>query len=231
MGLKEDLTSEVRKIFRDKWEERDGRVVPEPKDVGLANVGVNLDATVLYADIDGSTSMVDTKHKQFAAEVYKTYLLCAVRIIKAEGGVVTAYDGDRVMAVFIGDSKNTTAVRTGLKIKSAVVNIINPLIKEVRNSDFVLRQVVGIDTSTLMAAQTGIRGTNDLVWVGRAANWAAKMCSISEQPYQTIISDTVFKNMNDEVKYSSAERKLMWEHRSWKGRTVYRSSWSWKVSS
>ena len=154
--------------------------MPEPKDVGLGNVGVNLEATVLYADIDGSTSMVDSKSKEFAAEVYKTYLLCAVRIIKSEDGTVTAYDGDRVMSVFIGDSKNTSAVRCAVRIKSAVDNIINPLIKEVRKSDFVLRQVVGIDNSTLMAAQTGIRGTNDLVWVGRAANWAAKLCSISE---------------------------------------------------
>lgn len=229
MGLKEDLASEVRKVFRDSWNERDGRVVPEPKDVGLGNIGVNLDATVLYADIDGSTSMVDTKHKHFAAEVYKTYLLCAVRIIKAEGGVVTAYDGDRVMAVFIGGSKNTAAVRTGMKIKSAVDNIINPLIKEVWKANFLLRQVVGIDTSGLMAAQTGIRGTNDLVWVGRAANWAAKMCSISEQPYQTIISKAVYKAMNRNVKYSSDGRH-MWEVRSWRGKTIYRSSWSWKVS-
>ncbi len=111
MGLKEDLAGEVRKIFRDAWSTRDGRVVPEPKDVGLGNVGVNLEATVLYADIDGSTSMVDSKSKEFAAEVYKTYLLCAVRIIKSEDGTVTAYDGDRVMSVFIGDSKNTSAVR------------------------------------------------------------------------------------------------------------------------
>jgi class 3 adenylate cyclase len=230
MGLKEDLTAEVRKIFRDSWSERDGRVVPEPKDVGLGNIGVNLDATVLYADIDGSTSMVDTKHKQFAAEVYKTYLLCAVRIIKGEGGVVTAYDGDRVMAVFIGDSKNTTAVRTGMKIKSAVDNIINPLIKEIRKSDFVLKQVVGIDTSSLMAAQTGIRGTNDLVWVGQAANWAAKMCSISEQPYQTIISEAVYNAMHRDVKYSSNDGAHMWEERAWKGKTIYCSSWSWRVS-
>src|SRR5262249_14731231 len=148
-----------------------------------------------------------------------------------EGGVVTAYDGDRVMSVFIGDYKNTSAVRCGMKIKSAVDNIINPLIKEVRKSDFVLRQIVGIDTSNLMAAQTGIRGTNDLVWVGRAANWAAKLCSISEQPYQTFITDSVFKVMNDDVKYSSSERKLMWEERSWKGKSIYRSSWSWKVPS
>jgi class 3 adenylate cyclase len=102
MGSEDDLKAEVGKIFRSRWSVRDGEVVPDTPDLKLDNDGITLDATVLYADIDGSTSMVDSKTPQFAAEVYKTYLFCASRIIKSEGGVVTAYDGDRVMAVFIG---------------------------------------------------------------------------------------------------------------------------------
>ena len=228
MGLKDDLTKEVATTFKKRWEIRDGRVVPEPKDVGLGNIGVNLDAAVLYADIDGSTSMVDDRLKEFAAEVYKTYLLCAVRIIKAEGGVITAYDGDRVMALFITTNKETDAVRAALKIKWAVTNIINAKLKECYPSqNFTLQQVVGVDTGKLMAAQTGIRGSNDLVWVGPAANWAAKMCATSEQPYQTFISKAVYDAMLSAVKYTNETN--MWEARLWKGRSTYRSSYSWPV--
>jgi class 3 adenylate cyclase len=147
MGLADDLKSEVAKIFRSKWEIRDGEVVPDTPEVKLGNEGVKLTATVLYADIDGSTSMVDSKTATFAAEVYKTYLLCASRIIRSEEGAITAYDGDRVMAVFIGNAKNTSAVRCGMKIKAAVLEIINPAIKAQYKTDFQLKQVVGIDTS------------------------------------------------------------------------------------
>jgi class 3 adenylate cyclase len=98
--------------------------------------------------------MVDCSTPQFAAEVYTAYLLCASRIIKSEGGTITAYDGDRVMAVFIGKAKNTCAVRTGLKIKGVVDNIINPAIKNQYNNEFELKQVVGIDTSDLLVART-----------------------------------------------------------------------------
>jgi len=227
MGLADDLTSEVKTIFRSQWTVRDGEVVPDTPDIKLGNEGVTLDATVLYADIDGSTSMVDSKAAQFAAEVYKTYLLCAARIIKSEGGVITAYDGDRVMAVFIGNSKNTSAVRCGLKIKSAVLEIINPAIKQQYDSDFELQQVVGVDTSNLLVARTGIRGSNDLVWVGSAANHAAKLSSISEQPYATFISSAVYENMNMSVKKTNGTD--MWETRKWRGKTVYRSSWYWHV--
>lgn len=86
MALKEDLEEEVAKIFREQWTARDGRGVPDPEDLGLGNDSVKLDATVLYADMADSTSLVDTNRLSFAAEVYKAYLTCAARIIKDEGG-------------------------------------------------------------------------------------------------------------------------------------------------
>lgn len=226
MGLADDLNSEVGKIFRSHWSVRDGEVVPDTPDLKLDNDGVKLEATVLYADIDGSTNMVDAKTPQFSAEVYKAYLLCASRIIKSEEGVITAYDGDRVMAVFLGKSKNTSAVRCGLKIEGAVQKIINPAIKNQYDTEFELKQVVGIDTSELLVARTGIRGANDLVWVGHAANYAAKLSSISEQPYSIFISDAVYENMNDVAKLANG--KNMWEERAWKGATVFRSLWYWQ---
>ena len=90
--------------------------------------------------------------------------------------MITAYDGDRIMAVFIGDSKNSRAVRTGLKINFAVQEIINPAIADLYpRSSYLVKHSVGVDTSQLFVARTGIRGSNDLVWVGRAANYAAKL--------------------------------------------------------
>jgi class 3 adenylate cyclase len=227
MGLADDLKSEVGKIFRSQWSIRDGEVVPDTPDLKLDNDGVKLKGTVLYADIDGSTSMVDAKTAKFAAEVYKTYLLCASRIIRSERGVITAYDGDRVMAVFIGNAKNTSAVRCGLKIAGVVLEIINPAITNHYDTTFELKQVVGIDTSELLVARTGIRGANDLVWVGHAANHAAKLSSISEQPYSTFISSAIYENMNDAAKLTNGQN--MWEARTWRGDSVYRSSWYWHV--
>ncbi|SEG31809.1 Adenylate cyclase, class 3 [Bryocella elongata] len=228
MGLAEDLKSEVAAVFREVWSTRKGQVVPDTPDLKMSNDGVELEATVLYADIDGSTSMVDANPPQFAAEVYKTYLLCAARLIKSEGGVITAYDGDRVMAVFIGGSKNSSAVRCGLKIKAAVTEIINPAIKNQYNSDFQLRQVVGIDTSQLLVARTGIRGSNDLVWVGPAANHAAKLSGISEPLYSTYISAAVYARLSEDAKIGS-DGKNMWEERAWQGKTIYRSHYYWHV--
>ena len=158
MGLGDDLKSEVLKILQEEWSEREGRVVPASDDLKLSNAAVILDGTVLYADLDDSTKLVDAKDPSFAAEVYKCFLVCAARIIRFEGGEITSYDGDRIMAVFIGDSKNSDAARTALKINYAVLKIVNPAIQEeYPKANYSVKHVVGIDTSSLFVARTGIR--------------------------------------------------------------------------
>src|SRR5690606_30779376 len=104
--------------------------VPDDNSLTLKNEAIKIDGAILYADLADSTVMVDKFKNWFAAEIYKTYLYCCARIITAEGGTVTAYDGDRIMGVFIGDEKENDATRAALKIKWAVDEIIMPLRKE-----------------------------------------------------------------------------------------------------
>jgi class 3 adenylate cyclase len=231
MGLKDDLEKEVAAIFKWKWEERDSEVVPEDEDLKLGNDAVKLDATVLYADMADSTKLVDGYEPWFAAEIYKTFLHCAAKIIRSHDGVITAYDGDRIMAVYIGKSKNTSAVKSALKINYAAIHIVTPAKKkQYPNDTYELRHVVGIDTSKLFVARTGIRGSNDLVWVGRAANYAAKLSSLPHG-YATNITADVYSKMSDEVKASSDGRS-MWDEATWTefgNRQIYRSTWWWRV--
>lgn len=230
MSFNDDLKQEVADILRKVWSKRDGQKVPEPADLKLSNDAVLLDATILYADLSASTTLVDGYIATFAAEIYKSYLHAAAKIIAAEGGIITAYDGDRIMATYIGDGKDTSAVRTGLKINYAVQNIINPAIKtQYPKTAYAVRQSVGIDTSSVFVARTGIRGSNDLVWVGRAANYAAKLCGLSPD-YPTWITDSVYDNLHDIAKYTNG--KAMWEERVWttmSNHRVYRSTWWWQV--
>ncbi len=230
MSLKDDLNGEVVKILKANWTKRDGTVVPDSKDITLGNDAVLLEGTVLYADLSGSTRMVEKLKPHFAAEIYKCYLHCAAKIISEREGSITAYDGDRIMAVFIGNSKNTSAAKCSLNINYAVANIINPAIKnQYPDTDFSLKQVVGIDTSKLFVARTGVRGANDLVWVGRAANYAAKLTEL-DADFPTWITQDVFNSMNEEVKYSNG--KGMWEERLWttmNNMHIYRSNYWWSI--
>lgn len=232
MSLKDDLTSQVKKIFAEQWKTRDGTVVPDSTKLTLGNDAVKLKAAVLYADLAESTLMVNNRKAYFSAEIYKSFLHCAAKLIRTEGGEITSYDGDRIMGVFIGPTKNTSAARCGLKLNWAVKKIVNPRLRaQYSDTTFTVRHKVGVDSSDLWIARTGVRGANDLVWVGPAANYAAKLTELSHS-YATRITHRVYDKMLDEAKTSSTG-KPMWEKTSWStvnGMRIYRSNWTWTVN-
>lgn len=231
MSLADDLAEEVRRIFAAAWKTRNGYKVPEPEDVSLANDAVILSGTVLYADLAESTDLVTRYIPTFAAEIYKTYLHCAANVIRSMSGVITAYDGDRIMAVFIGDGKSTYAAIAALKINWCVENIITPKLRaQYPIGNYVLRQAVGIDSGELHVARTGIRGSNDLVWVGRAANYAAKLSAIRDLGYSSWITSEVYADLEERAIIGANPRQNMWDPWIWKAHSVwvYGSSWMWE---
>lgn len=232
MALKEDLIEVVKKVVTDqRWNLRDGEVVPEPEDLGLGNDAVNLKAAVLYADMADSTSLVDSQNAHIAAEVYKSYMACAAPIIKSNGGAVTAYDGDRVMGIFVGKRKNSNAAKTALQINWAVRHIVNPRLKtEYGSYAYQMGHVIGVDTSAIFACRIGVRNDNDIVWVGRAANYAAKLTALNGYP--VYITGTVFDCLADDAKFGGNPQRLMWEERTWTSMNnlrIFRSDWTWEV--
>lgn len=229
MAFKDELEAKIKNVFATKFTTRSGTVVPSDTSVTLGNDSVEIDATVLYADLSDSTNLVDTKAAWFAAQVYKAYLLSAAQIIKSESGEVTAYDGDRVMGIFIGEGKNNRAVRAGLKIQGIVRNSINPaIVAQYGENTYTVKQSIGIDTSKLFVAKTGIRGANDLVWVGKAANHAAKMCALNESSIW--IGKAVYDDITGDVKYCQGVD--MWKARKWttmNDTLIYSSTYQWNL--
>ena len=231
MATNDEIRSEVKRILREQWTTRTGYVVPEPTDLRLtANDGVELDAAVMYADIIGSSDLVRARSATRAAEVYKTFLYSAGEIIRRYDGVITAYDGDRVMAIFIGSEKCTKAMRCALALNWVVKEIIN---KEdaatYPKTPYLLRHAVGIDMSKVLAARSGVWGNNDIVWVGNAANFAAKMSALRTYTGPSFVTQSVYDGSHESVRLSSTGEK-MWSYIDWPDQTnrIIQSTWFWK---
>lgn len=214
MSVADDIRKNSNDAFGAKWAVRDGVVVPAAGDLKLANDAVHFqNATILYADLDGSTNLVEKKKWEFAGEVYKTFLYAASRLIRSNGGSIVSYDGDRVMGIFISKTQRNDAVSCALEIHYAVKNIVQAELEKAWKTDFKIRHVIGVDTSTIRAARTGVRGDNDLVWIGNAANLAAKLTSLSADT-PTWITKRVYDYLNDKQKLGS------------KGENIWRK-WTW----
>lgn len=228
-SILETLKADVKKIISDdQWTVTDGQKVPVTVDVGLGNVGKKIEATILYADLADSTALVDNHKSILAAEVYKAYLVCAVKIIRNNGGRIASFDGDRVMGVFFGNAKNSSAAKSALQINHAVKKVINPnLLKQYPSKGIQIAAACGVDTSEILVARAGIRDNNDLIWIGRAANYAAKLCSLRQGNYSSWITKDVYNMLNQASKMTNG--KNMWEAINWAKYdiTVYRSSWDW----
>lgn len=230
MKTHDEIRTKLKAIFATKWTTRTGAKVPELTDIALeGNDSVEIEAAVLYADLTDSTGLVDGYKNWFAAEVYKAYLMSSCEVIKNNSGIITAFDGDRVMAVFFDGPKNSNAAKAALQI-SAVAKTVNAELKsQYPNTGYMMRQTIGIDTGKLLVARTGVWKHNDLVWVGAAANYAAKLCQGGSTTHPIRITGRVYKALNPASKLGGSPSRDMWEAVSLQaiGVQCYQTNWTW----
>lgn len=222
------LTADIHDLFGE-WSIRDGRKIPEQDDLGYGNVGSKIDATILYADLVDSTGLAVGYKAWFAAAISKAFLLSAVRIIRNNRGEIASFDGDRVMAIFLGGSQDSDAALAALQINYAVTQIIQPFLRnKYPTTKYVPRHCVGIDRSPVTAVRAGIRGNNDLIWIGRAANYAAILSEIRSD-HATYITHDVYTGLNAKAKLKDGKGENKWTKTSvsFKGQSVecYKSTY------
>jgi len=172
------IESTVSDIFSADWSITDGRVVPKTDDIVLKNGGKLINATYLYADLAGSSRLAQTVYKETTAKIIRAYINTATRILRHYGGEIRSFDGDRVMAIFMGADKNVRATRAALAINWAVLDVIRPAIKEAWSDGDTICEIehgIGIDTGEALIVRGGVRDNNDLISVGAAPNIAAKL--------------------------------------------------------
>lgn len=236
MSKADEISSDVQTTINTKWNKRDGTKIPDTEDITLSGGAVEIEATFLYADLASSSKMAKELDRRIAAKILKSFLSSVTKLIKHNDGKAVSFDGDRVMGVFHGDSKNSNAAKCALQINYAVKDIIKPKFEKnydsVKDASFKIKHGVGVDTGSVLAVRGGVRGSNDLIWIERAPNLAAKLSDLRESPHHTFITSKVYNRLNDKSKFGGSNNENMWEKRTWKfldeELTVYRSSWHWK---
>ena len=237
VALSNDIVRDVANVISTKWDVRKGSKVPSTDSIKLAGGAVELDATFLYADLAGSSRLAKELDRRIASKILKSFLAATTRLVRARDGVVISFDGDRVLGVFVGDAKNTSAAKCALNVSWAVSKVIRPRFRSqyqsVKDLGFSISHGVGIDTGTILIVRAGARGKNDLISIGRAPSLAAKLSEIRDASYTTHITTSVYRKLADSSKYGGANKNdNMWAKKAWdylgENVTLYRSSWWWK---
>lgn len=229
------IETSVTNILKEPWAITDGRVVPKTEDVVMKNGGRRVEAAYLYADLAGSSKMADTLEKEATAKIIRAYINTAARILRHFGGEIRSFDGDRVMAIFMGGDKETKAVRAALAINWAVLDVLRFAIKENWTDGATFCNIshgIGIDTGEALIVRGGVRDNNDLISIGKAPNRAAKLSEIRGS-YQLAITPAVYEAMDNTVAFT-AEGKNLWvrasnRNDSGHNEVIFRSSAIWSV--
>lgn len=229
------IDSSVTDILKASWSITDGRVVPKTEDIVMKNGGRLVDASYLYADLAGSSKMANSLLKETTAKIIRAYINTASRILRNYGGEIRSFDGDRVMAIFMGEDKETKAVRAALAINWAVFEVLRPKIKAnwSDGEDFCdITHGIGIDTGEALIVRGGVRDNNDLISIGKAPNRAAKLSELRGSQQITITS-AVYEAMDNEVAFMENGQR-MWgqtynRNDSGQNEVIYRSSSYWGV--
>lgn len=230
MSFKDDCTTAVRDIVKTDFKTRFARVVPTTEDVAQKDGAVYVsDAVYLYTDMADSTGMASQFIAEDAAKIIRAFLHAVSRVLRDRGGEIRSFDGDRVMAIFIGDDAVDKAVDAALRINWAVRNVVHDELLTYQESyrdkwvqgDWEVRHRTGVDIGTGMIVRAGVRGNSDLVSIGSAPNIAAKL-SDYKGGGNTIITEDVYEKLayaNCYAKNSestSDETVCMWSDPHWR---------------
>jgi class 3 adenylate cyclase len=231
MAVKEDVIAGVDAFFNSTYTTTKGLVIPNVGDIGLSTEGRELDVSMLFVDIRRSTKIVDAFRRKTAAKMYQSFLFGVSKIARGNLGELRSFNGDGVLVVFAGNNKETRAVKAALQLSWFGVHILRPKLQEFFAKNRQLANLefdfgIGVDTGTVLVVRGGIRGenNNDLVWVGNAANYAAKLSGLKDENCHSFISPATYSAMDSCVK-TSDDGQAMWESCTWNEETVYRGNW------
>lgn len=231
MALLDDLKNKISAYFREKYDIKPTTVVPSTdySKLTFGNTALTSELTFIFIDIRKSSELHDIYGYENAARIYQSFHDICLRIINSREGNVRAFDGDRIMGVFSGGRKNNNAIEAALNIRWAITNILNVQFK----SENAIKIGIGIDSGMTLITKVG-KGrdisNNDLVWVGKACNYASHMCSHATN--SIIISLTVYNKL--EVNNKISDGRNMWNLINLtlkNGKTIqcYKSTFSWSA--
>lgn len=230
MALLKDLNERLDEYINQAYEIEKTTIVPDTDNPKLTfgNKGLTCEFAFLFMDIRKSSQLHEQYGFKKAAKIYQGFHDINVRVIEENYGFVRSFDGDRVMAVFVGNMKNSNAVKAAMQIQWAIRNILNP--------KFGVKIACGggIDYGEILVTKVGKgrdKNNNDLVWIGKADNYASHLSN--EANDSIIVSINTYKALSEDRKISNG--KEMWSLKELILKngvkiSCYESKWGWVIN-
>lgn len=159
-----------------------------------------LEATVLFCDLRGFTTLSERLEAEQVIAVLNRYLEAVSAAVFAHGGTVVSYQGDGVMAVFGAplpqQDHAARALAAAREILDAALPRFNAWLMEKRLADAPLDAGIGLNTGHVMSGLVGSERRVEYAAVGDATNVAARLQGLGrDAPGRLFVSDTTYERL------------------------------------
>ncbi len=161
--------------------------------------GDKKDATVMFIDIRGFTTISETLEPEEVVDILNEYLTMATEQIIKHNGVLDKYIGDGIMALFnvpyTMEDPELSCIKAALDIKSKSTVLYNKLYEKYQKG---VEFGIGINCGNAIVGNIGSEKRMDYTAIGDTVNTAARLES-NAQRGQILISDELYSRVADKV--------------------------------
>jgi class 3 adenylate cyclase len=154
-----------------------------------------VEATVVFLDICGFTSLAEKLNPTDVVSLLNTYFDLIVKEVIAQGGHVDKFMGDAVMGVFRGEHHLDRAIDAALSARAALKNSETPL---PQGFDYRPEVSIGVNTGEVVSGNIGSASLKrlDYTVIGDVVNMSQRLQSAAKAG-QIIISEAVYERVKE----------------------------------
>jgi adenylate cyclase len=177
-------------------------VTPEIVELILANPdsqwmkGSEVEATVLFVDIRGFTTLSEDKKPESIVELLNDYFTCVTDVVIKHGGHLNKFVGDEAMAVFGAPVPNLQHAEAAVRAALDIQKEISGLDRGTLITGMAIQVGIGINSGVMVAGNLGSEKRMEYTVIGDNVNVASRLTSLAK-PGEILISGQTYELIKD----------------------------------
>ncbi len=200
MATNQEILDKLDEYLNQSYVQEETRVVPKISDLTFGNTTKKMPfAVVLYVDMRKSRKLLSDATTFWSIKVHRAFLLALTYCVERRDGHMRSFNGDGIMAFFVGDNASSRAVRAAMDTKGFVLKLNEHLEDAGLNA---IDYGIGIGQGAIAVAKSGKAGDDqtkqDLIWVGLPVYVAVELSDFGKSPNNLWISNNVRTSIGKE---------------------------------
>ena len=165
--------------------------------------GQEQEATILFSDIRGFTSMSETMAPNEVVETLNDYFNLMIEIIFKYNGTLDKIIGDALMVIYgapnATEQDTENAVLTAIEMQEKLIQFNQDRIINLKQP---IKIGIGINRGKVISGNIGSKQQMNFTVIGDSVNLASRLCSVADSD-EIIVSDAVWKKVKHIKSYKS----------------------------